>query len=57
MTELEISMTNWLAKALELPVEFLNTKAGSGIGIIQSTASDATYVAILAARGRAVEVS
>uniref|UniRef100_A0AAF5Q1S0 Aromatic-L-amino-acid decarboxylase n=1 Tax=Wuchereria bancrofti TaxID=6293 RepID=A0AAF5Q1S0_WUCBA len=55
MTELEISMTNWLAKALELPEEFLNTENGSGIGIIQNTASDATYLAILAARGRAVE--
>ncbi|EJW78319.1 hypothetical protein WUBG_10773 [Wuchereria bancrofti] len=48
-------MTNWLAKALELPEEFLNTENGSGIGIIQNTASDATYLAILAARGRAVE--
>uniref|UniRef100_A0A0R3RUF3 Aromatic-L-amino-acid decarboxylase n=1 Tax=Elaeophora elaphi TaxID=1147741 RepID=A0A0R3RUF3_9BILA len=55
MTELEISMTNWLAKALQLPVEFLNSKTGAGVGIIQSTASDATYVAILAARGRVIE--
>ncbi|MCP9261082.1 hypothetical protein DINM_004119 [Dirofilaria immitis] len=55
MTELEISMTNWLAKALKLPAEFLNTDNGCGIGIIQNTASDATYLAILAARGRAIE--
>uniref|UniRef100_A0A915Q6F7 Aromatic-L-amino-acid decarboxylase n=1 Tax=Setaria digitata TaxID=48799 RepID=A0A915Q6F7_9BILA len=55
MTELEISMTNWLAKSLGLPSEFLNTDGGSAVGIIQSTASEATFVAILAARGRAVE--
>ncbi|CAG9537023.1 unnamed protein product [Cercopithifilaria johnstoni] len=55
MTELEILMTNWLAKALGLPVEFMNSKTGCGIGIIQSTASDATYIAILAARGRVIE--
>lgn len=57
MTELEILMTNWLAKALGLPAEFLNSKTGCGIGIIQTTASDATYIAILAARGRIIEVS
>lgn len=56
MTELEISVTNWLAKALELPAEFLNTDNGPGLGIIQSTASNATYMAILAARGQAIEV-
>ncbi|VDO79447.1 unnamed protein product [Onchocerca flexuosa] len=56
MTEVEMSMTNWLAKAIELPAEFLNTKNGCGIGIIQNGASDATYIAILAARGRAIEV-
>ncbi|EFO23293.2 aromatic L-amino acid decarboxylase [Loa loa] len=55
MTELEISMTNWLAKVLKLPAEFLNTESGFGVGIIQSTASEATYMAILAARGRTVE--
>ncbi|VDK70907.1 unnamed protein product [Litomosoides sigmodontis] len=55
MTELEMLMTNWLAEALGLPVKFLNSKTGCGIGIIQSTASDATYIAILAARGRVIE--
>lgn len=57
MTELEMSMTNWLAKALQLPAEFLNTENGCGMGIIQNSASDATYIAIVAARGRAIEVS
>uniref|UniRef100_A0A8R1TRC4 Aromatic-L-amino-acid decarboxylase n=1 Tax=Onchocerca volvulus TaxID=6282 RepID=A0A8R1TRC4_ONCVO len=55
MTELEMSMTNWLAKALQLPAEFLNTENGCGMGIIQNSASDATYIAIVAARGRAIE--
>ncbi|VDK74334.1 unnamed protein product [Onchocerca ochengi] len=55
MTELEMSMTNWLAKALQLPAEFLNTENGCGMGIIQTSASDATYIAIVAARGRAIE--
>ncbi|VDM96763.1 unnamed protein product [Thelazia callipaeda] len=55
MTELEISMMDWLAKALALPSEFLNSSTESGLGIIQNTASDATYIALLAARARAVE--
>ncbi|VDK18833.1 unnamed protein product, partial [Anisakis simplex] len=56
MTELELRMTDWLAKAFGLPADFLNDHNGPGAGIIQSTASDATFVAILAARGRMVEV-
>lgn len=56
MTELEICTMDWLAKAFALPEEFLNSSNGSGVGMIQNTASDATFVAILAARGRAVEV-
>lgn len=56
MTELELRMTDWLAKAFGLPTAFLNEDSGRGAGIIQSTASDATFVAILAARGRIVEV-
>lgn len=55
MTELELRMTDWLAKAFGLPTAFLNEDSGRGAGIIQSTASDATFVAILAARGRIVE--
>uniref|UniRef100_A0AC35U3D4 Aromatic-L-amino-acid decarboxylase n=1 Tax=Rhabditophanes sp. KR3021 TaxID=114890 RepID=A0AC35U3D4_9BILA len=54
MTELEMSMTDWLAKAVNLPDNLLNSHEGPGCGIIQSTASDATLVAILAARARAV---
>ncbi|MFH4979243.1 hypothetical protein AB6A40_005952 [Gnathostoma spinigerum] len=55
MTELELRMTDWIAKLLRIPDFFLNDHDGPGGGIIQSTASDATLIAILAARGRAIE--
>uniref|UniRef100_A0A0N5C3P2 Aromatic-L-amino-acid decarboxylase n=1 Tax=Strongyloides papillosus TaxID=174720 RepID=A0A0N5C3P2_STREA len=55
MTELEMSMMDWLVKALQLPTYFLNSDDGPGAGIIQNTASDATLVAILSARARAVK--
>lgn len=55
MTELELRMTDWIAKVLHLPDIFLNASASPGGGIIQNTASDATMVAMLAARGRAVK--
>ncbi|KAF7640132.1 hypothetical protein Mgra_00000579 [Meloidogyne graminicola] len=54
MTELEMAMTDWLAKAIGLPHQFWNSDPGPGVGMIQSTASDATLVALLAARARAV---
>ncbi|KAK0417444.1 hypothetical protein QR680_013013 [Steinernema hermaphroditum] len=54
MTELEMVCTDWLVKALGLPDFFLNSDDGPGAGMIQSTASDATLVALLAARSRAV---
>jgi aromatic-L-amino-acid decarboxylase len=54
MTELEMVMTDWLAKSIGLPEHFLNSHPGPGAGIIQSTASDATFVALLSARARAV---
>jgi hypothetical protein len=47
-------VTDWLAKLLGLSDVFLNSDAGAGGGIIQCTASDATFVAMLAARTRAV---
>uniref|UniRef100_A0A183BY25 Aromatic-L-amino-acid decarboxylase n=1 Tax=Globodera pallida TaxID=36090 RepID=A0A183BY25_GLOPA len=55
MTELEQSMLDWLAKAIGLPSAFWNSDPGPGIGMIQSTASDATLIALLSARARAVE--
>lgn len=57
MTELEMATLDWLVRALGLPQHFLNSDPGPGCGIIQSTASDATFVALLAARARAVSVS
>lgn len=48
---------DWIAKAIGLPEFFLNSDPGPGAGMIQSTASDATFVAILSARARAVAVS
>ncbi|CAF1357316.1 unnamed protein product [Rotaria magnacalcarata] len=49
-TELEVIVMDWLAKAMNLPEFFLST--GNGGGIIQGTASEATIVALLAARSR-----
>lgn len=56
MTELEMTTVDWIAKAIGLPNFFLNSDPGPGAGIIQSTASDATFIAILSARSRAVSV-
>lgn len=50
-------MTDWLANAVGLPDHFKNSDPGTGAGMIQSTASDATFIAILAARARAVVAS
>ncbi|RWS30166.1 histidine decarboxylase-like protein [Leptotrombidium deliense] len=54
-TELEIVVMDWLAKMIQLPDEFLFTKSDSrGGGVIQTTASEATFVALLAARTEAI---
>lgn len=52
-TELESLTLDWLAKATGLPGSFLSTSERGG-GVIQGTASEATLVAILSARRRAV---
>jgi hypothetical protein len=49
---LQICM-DWLGKLLHLPACFLST--GGGTGVIQGTASEATLVALLAARARKLE--
>eukprot|EP00762_Andalucia_godoyi_P004317 ANDGO_05484.mRNA.1 Tyrosine decarboxylase 1 len=49
-TELETVVMDWLARALDLPAEFLST--GKGGGVIQGTASESVLVAMLAARHR-----
>jgi aromatic-L-amino-acid decarboxylase len=48
-------MLDWLAKMLKLPEFYLSTSGGPGGGIIQSTASDATLVALLGARSKIIK--
>ena len=45
---------NWLGKMIGLPESFLHTVGGTGGGVIQTTASEATLVCLLAARTRAI---
>ncbi|KAM9860877.1 histidine decarboxylase [Aulostomus maculatus] len=50
-TELEMNVMDWLCKALGLPSFFLHHHSDSrGGGILQSTVSESTLVALLAAR-------
>ncbi|KAG8572372.1 hypothetical protein GDO81_012030 [Engystomops pustulosus] len=49
-TELETIMLDWLGKVIGLPEEFLAGSKGEGGGVIQGTASEATLMALLAAR-------
>ena len=54
-TELELRVVDWMAELLGLPARVRNGPAneGPGAGVIQGSASEATLVAILAARWRA----
>lgn len=53
-TELEAIVMDWLGKMIGLPDDFLHTRSeSSGGGVIQTTASEATFVALLAARTEA----
>ena len=51
---------DWFAKLLNLPPAFLATQPdgsrGTGGGVIQGTASEATLVTLLAARAKALQV-
>uniref|UniRef100_A0A8D2AV92 Histidine decarboxylase n=1 Tax=Sciurus vulgaris TaxID=55149 RepID=A0A8D2AV92_SCIVU len=50
-TELEMNIMDWLAKMLGLPEHFLHHHPGSqGGGVLQSTVSESTLIALLAAR-------
>ncbi len=51
-TEVETLMLDWMLELLDLPGRFRSTSATGG-GVIQGSASEATLVAILAARWRA----
>jgi len=53
-TELEVVMMDWLAEMLQLPEEFLS-KSGDGGGVIYNTCSEATLVALFAARNKTIE--
>jgi len=46
---------DWLVKMCDLPEVFLHSHPGSGGGVIQCTASDATLAALLAAKHKALE--
>ncbi|MDY7227442.1 pyridoxal-dependent decarboxylase [Hyalangium rubrum] len=50
-TELETRVLDWLAELMALPQAFRST-SGTGGGVIQGTASEATLVAMVAARAR-----
>lgn len=54
-TELEVTMMDWLGKLIGLPEEFLNCSDGPGGGIIQGSASEASLVALLAAKEKSVQ--
>ncbi|XP_029927754.1 aromatic-L-amino-acid decarboxylase isoform X2 [Myripristis murdjan] len=56
-TELETVMLDWLGKMLQLPEDFIAGTHGHGGGVIQGTASEATLVALLAARCKAVRLA
>ncbi|EON24069.1 aromatic-L-amino-acid decarboxylase [Nocardioides sp. CF8] len=49
VTEIEQVVVDWLAQALGLPEQFRLTDYGRGGGVIQDTASTATFTALLAA--------
>ncbi|RMC15847.1 hypothetical protein DUI87_08052 [Hirundo rustica rustica] len=53
-TELETVMLDWLGKMINLPEEFLAGKDGQGGGVIQGSASEATLIALLAARTKTI---
>ncbi|XP_059328193.1 aromatic-L-amino-acid decarboxylase isoform X2 [Ammospiza nelsoni] len=53
-TELETVMLDWLGKMVNLPKEFLAEKDGQGGGVIQGSASEATLIALLAARTKII---
>ncbi len=51
-TELEMKMADWMARAIDLPESFTFAPESPGGGVIQGTASEATLIAMHAARKR-----
>ncbi|XP_014245782.1 histidine decarboxylase-like [Cimex lectularius] len=55
-TELEIIVMDWLGKMIGLPEDFLHSGSNSkGGGVIQTTASEATLICLLAGRTEAIK--
>ncbi|XP_023333251.1 histidine decarboxylase [Eurytemora carolleeae] len=55
-TELESLVMDWLGMMIGLPAEFLHRTPGSlGGGVIQTTASESTFVSLLAGRTEAIQ--
>nr|ATG31109.1 histidine decarboxylase [Platynereis dumerilii] len=55
-TELETIVMDWLGKMIGLPAAFLHSNEQTmGGGVIQTTASEATFVSVLAARSEAIK--
>lgn len=54
-TELEMRMMDWLAQMLGLPDYFHFKNGGPGGGVIQTTASESTLIAILGARTKILQ--
>jgi len=55
-TELESLVMDWLGQAIGLPGQFLHKTPGSqGGGVIQTTASESTFVCLLAGRTEAIK--
>lgn len=53
-TELEMKVLDWLADMLALPSQFKFSESQHGGGVIHGTASEATLVALLVARSKAL---
>ncbi|XP_076350881.1 aromatic-L-amino-acid decarboxylase-like isoform X5 [Tachypleus tridentatus] len=53
-TDLEMVMLDWLGKMVQLPQEFLFSSNGPGGGVVQSSASESTLMALLSAREKAI---
>uniref|UniRef100_A0A8R1DF05 Aromatic-L-amino-acid decarboxylase n=1 Tax=Caenorhabditis japonica TaxID=281687 RepID=A0A8R1DF05_CAEJA len=55
ITELEKASLDWLVVLMDLPEYFKNSHPGAGCGIIQSSGSDSTLMAIMTARAAKVD--
>ncbi|OXA64352.1 Histidine decarboxylase [Folsomia candida] len=57
-TELEMIVMDWLAKMIGLPTTFMHSsKDSKGGGVIQTTASEATFISLMAGRTEAIRTN